>query len=212
MKVGILGAGRMGFALGSAFFRLGDSVAFGTRTPARIRELCRRNGVAAAAATPRDAALFGDVIVLATTWQRTADCLRQAAPLDGKVLITCVSPTDDEERLLVGHSSSAAEEIAKLAPEARVVEAFNATYAEAIDAAPDPPQQAVLYCSDDADAARSVREIILRFGFEPLDAGPLQNARYLEPLAALMVHLVRVTGYGPLGIRQRWLREADLDR
>jgi 8-hydroxy-5-deazaflavin:NADPH oxidoreductase len=207
----------MGYALGRAFVRLGDRVCFGSREPARVAETCRAEGIAAMTGAPRDAAAFGDVIVLATVWQETAARVHAAGSLDGKIILSCVNPTSqsegsDGERLEIGHSTSAAEQIAAWAPGARVVETFNATYAEAIDMAPQPLRETVLYCGDDREACGLAAAIIERFGFDPLDAGPLRNARYLEPLSALVVHLVRNAGYGPLGIRQQWRRSADLPR
>lgn len=129
-----------------------------------------------------------------------------AGPLDHKVVLSCVNPETDDSPLAVGHTSSAAEEIARMIPGARVVEAFNGTYAEAIDLAPRPTSQTVMYCGDDALARQLVASVIRRLGFDALDAGPLRNARYLEPLAALVVHLVRKAGYGPMGIHQEWKR------
>jgi 8-hydroxy-5-deazaflavin:NADPH oxidoreductase len=84
-------------------------------------------------------------------------------------------------------------------PEARVVKAFNATFAE-IYAAQSPriddKPLTIFYAGDDSDAKRKVAELISGFGFEPIDAGPLVNARYLEPLSLLNIHLGRVLGYG----------------
>jgi predicted dinucleotide-binding enzyme len=200
MKVTVLGCGRMGIALGSALSRTGDEVLFASRNPERVTAMLRQKKVRGASSPLERAGIDADLIVLATAWHDTRAVLAAAAPADGKVVLSVVNPETDDSPLVVGHTTSAAEEIAGLMPGARVVEAFNGTYAEAIDLAPQPTFQTVLYCGDDPVARQLVASVIRRLGFDALDAGPLRNARYLEPLAALTVYLVRTAGYGPLGI------------
>jgi len=199
----------MGIAVGSALARTGDEVRFVSRDPERVTSILRQRSIRATAAPLRRAAVDADLVVLATAWHDTQAVLAAAAPLDGKVILSVVNPETDDSPLAIGHSTSAAEEIARLAPGARVVEAFNGTYAQAIDLAPQATTQTVMYCGDDAAARDLVASVIRRLGFDALDAGPLRNARYLEPLAALVVYLVRTAGYGPLGIRQEWKRSAE---
>ena len=62
----------------------------------------------------------------------------------------------------------------------------------------------------DRDALDTVGALIRRLGFDALDAGPLRNARYLEPLAQLVVYLVRTVGYGPMGIHHEWPRTREV--
>jgi 8-hydroxy-5-deazaflavin:NADPH oxidoreductase len=203
MKIGILGTGKMGTALGRAFARLGHDVVFGTSDPERGARL----NPGARVVSHRDAAEHGEMLVLATRWENTEEVLRASAPFDGKVLMSCVNPATETEALAVGHTTSAAEEIARWAPTARVVEAFNGTYSEAVNLSPENPTgETVFLCGDDDAARRAVADLTKALGFDPLDAGPLRNARYLEPLAALVVYLVRKAGYGPLGIHQEWKR------
>jgi 8-hydroxy-5-deazaflavin:NADPH oxidoreductase len=203
MKIGILGTGKMGTALGRAFGRLGHDVVFGTADPERAARLNPGSKIA----THRAAAQHGEMLVLATRWENTEEVLRSGAPFDNKVLLSAVNAVTETEALAVGHTTSAAEEIARWAPTARVVEAFNGTYSEAVNLAPDNSTgETVLFCGDDAAARKAVADVIKALGFDPLDAGPLYNARYLEPLAALVVYLVRKAGYGPLGIHQEWKR------
>ena len=206
MKVSVLGCGRMGMAVGSALARTGDEVRFASREPERVAEILREHNVRGSVAPIQGAAVDADLVVLATAWHDTRAILAAAAPLDGNVILSVVNPETDDAPLAIGHTTSAAEEIARLAPGARVVEAFNGTYAQAIDLAPAASSQTVMYCGDDADARDLVGSVIRRLGFDALDAGPLRNARYLEPLAALVVYLVRTAGYGPLGIHQEWKR------
>lgn len=196
----------MGIALGAALSRIGEQVTFTTRDPARVAALCRNAAIDARVGS-HDALSTSDLIVLATLWEETRQMLDAAPPFDGKIVLSCVNPSTRDNPLSIGHTSSAGEQISIWAAGARVVEAFNGTYAEAVDLAPDlPGQETVLYCGDDDDARDTVGGLIRRLGFDALDAGPLRNARYLEPLAQLAVYLVRAKGYGPLGIHQEWPR------
>jgi predicted dinucleotide-binding enzyme len=188
----------MATAIGAAFGRIGHEVVHGSarRDHRELRVMPHHEAVA-----------FGEFLVLATRWEDTRRVLERSGSFDGKVLMSCVNPETAIDRLEVGHITSAAEEIARWAPTARVVEAFNATYAEWLDLAPaNRSDQTVMFCGDDENAREQVRSFISALGFDPLDAGPLRNARYLEPHAALMVYLVREAGYGPKGLYPRWVR------
>jgi predicted dinucleotide-binding enzyme len=208
MKIGVIGCGRMGIALGAALSRIGERVTFATRDPARVTALCRDAGIEARVGS-HDALSATELIVLATSWEDTRRLLDEAPPLGGKIVLSCVNPSTRDNPLSIGHTSSAGEQIAGWAAGARVVEAFNGTYAEALDLAPGrETRETVLYCGDDDEARDTAGALIRRLGFDALDAGPLRNARYLEPLAQLAVYLVRIKGYGPLGIHQEWPRLA----
>ena len=104
-----------------------------------------------------------------------------------------------QSTLAVGHTTSGAEEIARWAPDARVVKAFNHSYAEVLDEGPafSGGVASVLFCGDDRAAKATVARLISDCGFDPVDAGPLTSARYLEPLALLFVELVRGQKRGP---------------
>ena len=200
MKFGIIGSGRMGTALGSALERVGHQVMFGSRDESRRHESQRLAG------TYREASRYGEAVILATPWPYTISALEQADGLAGKVLLSCVNPETDDSPLAIGHTTSAAEEIARRVPKAHIVEAFNGIYAAAIDLTPAPSKATVAYCTDDPSARELAAMLIRSFGFDALDCGPLRNARYLEPLASLTVYLVRQAGYGPLGIHCEWKR------
>ncbi|MBV8518754.1 MAG: NAD(P)-binding domain-containing protein [Acidobacteria bacterium] len=206
MQVAVVGSGRMGMAMGLALSRIGDDVRFTSRDPARVAAALRARGADLPAGPQRDAC-DAELIVLATGWAETRAALEAASPRDGTIVLTCVNPEPEDLPLAGARVTSAAEEIARWAPRTRVVEAFNMVYAEAVDLAPHgAPAQTVLYCGDDADARAAVADRIRRLGFDALDAGPLTNARELEATSRLLVYLVRVAGYGPLGIHPRWIR------
>jgi predicted dinucleotide-binding enzyme len=130
-------------------------------------------------------------VLLAVPWATVGDALVAAGSLQGRILITCVNPLG-LNGLEVGYRSSAAEEILKLAPGAIVIEAFNTIFANILHSRADlfgNDTPTVFFCGDHRDAKSTVAKLIGDAGLRPVDAGPLQNARYLEPLAMLMIEL-----------------------
>ena len=196
MNIGIIGSGNMGSGLGKLFAEKGHTVFFSSRNTEKAIEVAKAVGDAAQGGTVEDAARFGDVILIATPWSSTLDAIRSAGPLDGKIVIDCTNPLNpDMSGLTLGLSTSAAEEIAKLAPGSKVIKAFNTAFAEIYHSRSrlfGSRIPTMFYCGDDADAKTIVKKLIFEVGFEPIDAGPLTSARYLEPLAMLVIQL----GYG----------------
>lgn len=201
MRIGILGTGTMGMAVGRLFARSRHDVVFGSRSEARARR--------AAAAVPRasgsshEGALVGsDLVAVAQTWGDVFGALAGVGPWGGRILLDCTNPEPPEGRgLMVGHVTSGAEEIARRAPDARVVKALNHIYAETLDSLRDGAVRPVAFlCGDDAPARDVVAGLLAEAGLRPVDAGPLRCARYLEPLAALMVELVRARGLAPVEV------------
>jgi predicted dinucleotide-binding enzyme len=120
-------------------------------------------------------------------------------------LIDCTNPlTPSDDALAVGHRTSGAEIIARRARGAHVVKAFNTIPAELLRAGVDVlrEQPAVCYCGDDNHAKRITARLIRQLGFEPVDCGALESARYLEPLAMLVGELAYNQGKRPeVGLR-----------
>ena len=96
--------------------------------------------------------------------------------------------------LTIGHNTSAAEEIQKAFPAAKVVKAFNTEFAQVLAAGPELVGQTVpvYFAGDDSVAKDTVKALVQSMGFAYIDAGGLKNARYLEPLAGLNIYF----GYG----------------
>jgi len=192
MEIGIIGSGKMGAGLGRLWAKHGHHVMFNyPRRPEKLGAFAQEIGPDAQWGTPRDVVRFADVVLLAVPWSGIGDALSDAGSLDGKTLISCVNPFGPGG-LEVGLTSSAAEEISKLVPGAAVVEAFNTIFASILYSSADlfgdkPPT--VFYCGDNPEAKTKVAELIIDAGLQPVDAGPLQNARYIEPLAMLMMEL-----------------------
>jgi hypothetical protein len=193
MRIAIIGAGKVGMALGHGWARDGHDIVFGVRNPAGKEVLVGR--AAGIADAVRDAA----VVVLATPWEAVDSALAAAGSLDGKILVDCTNPILPAlAGLSVGTTESAAERIAAQVPRARVVKAFNTTGAGNMGNPRFGAERLTMfYSGDDAEAKRTVEQLIVTLGFAPVDAGPLPAARYLEPLAMLWIHLAYRMGHGP---------------
>lgn len=193
MRLGIIGAGNVGGTLGRLWEAQGHDVRFGVRDKSRAAAgglpSARTSGVTEAAA-------FGDVVVLAVPWSGVQDTLRATGDLAGKTVIDCTNPLlPDLSGLAIGVTTSAAEEIAKLIPAARVVKCFN-TLGAGNFAHPDfgAEKASMFFCGDDASAKLTVAELGKQLGFDMVDAGPLSQSRYLEPLAMLWITMAMKYG------------------
>jgi len=201
VKIGIIGAGNVGGTLGRAWAAKGHAVVFGARDPRgpKVQELVKATAGTARAATPAEAAAHGEVVLLATPWAAAQAALRGAGDLTGKILIDATNPLrPDLSGLTLGHTTSAAEEVARWAPGAKVVKAFNTIGAQHMANPRFGTQSAsMLICGDDAAAKKAVLALAEVLGFDPVDAGPLAQARLLEPLAMLWISLAYAYGHGP---------------
>jgi predicted dinucleotide-binding enzyme len=216
MKVGILGSGLMGGKLGTIFARAGHEVVFSyARHREKLERLAREAGNAggtARAGTPREAAESADALLLAVHWSRFDDVLSQAGDLAGRVIVTCSLPMNaDDSELVLGHTTSGAEELAKKVPEARVVSAFNTVPSEVLFGVYEARLEgrpSLVYCGDDVGGKETAAGLIRDAGFEPVDAGPLRIARYTEPFALLVGQLAYEGSAGPeMAYRFEWLDE-----
>jgi predicted dinucleotide-binding enzyme len=203
MRIGILGSGLMGGKLGTLFARAGHDVVFSyARSRKKLESLARDAGENARAGTPREAAQDADLLMLAVHWNHIDDVLKQVGDVSGKVIVTCSLPLDDDNtELVVAHTSSGAEELAKKARGAKVVSAFGTIPSEVLFAVYAARRRktrpSVLFSGDDADAKEMVAGLIRDVGFEPVDAGPLRMARYSEPFTMIIGRLAYETDAGP---------------
>jgi predicted dinucleotide-binding enzyme len=212
MRVGILGSGLMGGKLGTIFARAGHEVVFSyARHKEKLEKLARDAGPKARAGTPAEAAQNADALLLAVHWSRVDDVLNQGGDLSGKLIVSCSLPMNaDDTGLVIGHTTSGAEELAKKVPEARVVYAFNTVPSEVLfgvfEARRKTPRPSLVYCGDDSGSKGIAAELIRDAGFDPVDAGPLRIARYTEPFALLVAQLAYEGTEGPeLAYRFEWL-------
>jgi predicted dinucleotide-binding enzyme len=182
MKLGIVGSGKVGSALGAWSAKAGYQVAFTSRNESHARDAAQHAGHGAKALPLRELIDESRLILLTLPYAEVKKALGPMREhLGRKILVDVTNPvTPDHKSLALGHTTSGAEEIARLFLDANVVKAFNAVFAE-------------VYVSQNPKIGGQTIE---RMGFDPVDAGPLQNARYLEPLSLLNIHLGRVLGFG----------------
>ena len=185
--------------MGSAFVR--QLVGAGHQVSVAARDAAKAAQVAAAhpgaVAVPAAGAAQGaDVVVVATGYADAVAALRTADVQAGQTVIDITNPlTADYMGLTLGHSTSAAEEIAKAVPQAALVKGFNTVFAAVLAEGADfgaGRKVSVFVASDSAPAKQQATQLATSMGFEVVDAGGLKNARYLEPLAGLNIYL----GYG----------------
>ena len=201
MKLGVVGSGKVGSALGAWAAKAGYQVAFTARNESHARDAAQHAGHNAKAFPLRELIDESQMILLTLPYAEVKKVLSpMRAHLGRKIIVDVTNPiTPDHKALVLGHTTSGAEEIAKLSMDISVVKAFNAVFAE-VYASQNPKIDgqtiSIFFAGDDAEAKQKVGELIERLGFDAVDAGPLQNARYLEPLSLLNIHLGRVLGFG----------------
>jgi predicted dinucleotide-binding enzyme len=200
MKIGIIGSGNVGGALGSRWAKVGHEVLFGTRDTqgSEIQQLVARASGKTSAATLADAAHEGEVLLLATPWPATQQIVTGLGDLNGKILIDATNPLkDDLSGLTHGTNTSGGEQVASWARGAKVVKAFNTVGANIMaDSSFDGHRPVLFYCGDDAPAKQVAMKLIDELTFEGVDAGPLNQARLLEPFALLWISMALVHGLG----------------
>lgn len=188
MKIAVVGAGRVGTALGERWSALGHDVTYGVRNPNEAN-----TGPGRKASVP-DAASAAELVLLATPWEPALDAVRAMGDVRGKIIIDATNP------LVMGAGGlsidpkalpSGAQIIAAAARGAHVVKAFNQTgFENMANADRFAARPLMLIASDDTAAKSAVSDLAAGTGFEAVDAGPLSHAAHLEHLAFLWVDLV----------------------
>jgi len=168
----------------------------------KLTKLARDAKGKARAGTPREAAQQANAVLLAVHWSRVDEVLNQAGDLSGKVIVSCSLPMNaDDTDLVIAHTSSGAEALAKRVPKARVVSAFGTVPSEVLfdvfAARRKATRPSLVYCGDDASGKKIAAQLIRDVGFDPIDAGPLRIARYTEPFTLLIAQLAYEGDEGP---------------
>lgn len=203
MKIGILGSGRMGGKIGQLLARAGHEVTFSyARREEKLKRLAEAAGPGARSGNPGEAAGNADAILLAVHWSRLDDVLDQAGDLSGKTIFTCCVPLNQSNtELVIAHSSSGAEVLAQKLPQSEIVAAFQTTPSEVLfevfEARRSALKPSLVYCGDEAASKTLAAGLIAELGFDPVDAGALRIARYIEPFAMLTAELAYGTDQGP---------------
>lgn len=185
MKIGIIGAGMIGGTAARQFARAGHDVAVsnsrGPESLARlVREINDHTGAPRARAmTVNDAARWADIVLLAVPW-RSPEALPEPAAVRGKIAIDAMNPYTGGGGIMDLGDGTSSEETAKRLPGARLVKAFNTIHFEhlATEGNTDLPldrRRAIFVAGDDADAKRTVSELITQLGFAPVDTGSLRE-------------------------------------
>src|SRR5262245_57445928 len=180
-RIVIIGSGNVGTALQTGLSRAGYEVRFAKR--GQLGEN----------------ASWADVIILAVPYGVVGEVARALEnSADGKTVIDATNALTPDFQLAVGFSTSGAEELQKVLPRAHVVKAFNTVFAQHMSTGEVHGEQLAAFAASDHEAARKTAlELAKALGLDPVDAGPLKNARSLEPLAFLNIQLSWVLKNGP---------------
>jgi 8-hydroxy-5-deazaflavin:NADPH oxidoreductase len=178
-KIAIIGDGNVGQALAQGLRRSGHEIVFGTTDPKQ---------------PVKDAAAASDIVILAVPWKAQRDIVKsEGRAFDGKTVVDVSNAISPTMELAVGLTTSAAEELQKALPKAKVVKAFNTIFAGNMATGHSEGEAlTALVAGDDPASKKSVMDLAREIGFDVVDAGPLKSARYLEPLGMLNISL----GYG----------------
>jgi 8-hydroxy-5-deazaflavin:NADPH oxidoreductase len=181
-KIGIIGDGNVGSALARGLKRAGHEVRTVGKDPGAIR----------------DTAGWGEVVILAVPFGALDDVVKTAGEVvQGKTVVDVTNALDANMKLAVGFTTSGAEQLQKKLPQSRVVKAFHTVFAQHMDTGKLGDQQLTTFvASDDVSAKTTVLGLARDIGFAAIDAGPLQNARLLEPLAYFNIQLGYALGMG----------------
>jgi len=198
MKIAIIGTGKLGSTLGKIWAEKDHMIMFGSRDPQKAQKLADSIGSGASGGTYEEAAKFGDIIVLAVPWSAAKESVKTAGNLDGKILVDSTTTAAPHlGGVSIGPTTSAAEKIAKWAVGAKVIKAVHTVGVESLNKLQFGSQQASIFiCGDNLEAKSKVKQLGIDLGFDVIDAGPLINARLIEPLAMLWIELAYKRGMG----------------
>jgi predicted dinucleotide-binding enzyme len=185
LKIGMIGSGKVGSAIGAVWVKAGHEVMFSSRHLENDQSLAISLGAGARAGTPREAAAFGDVLIVSVPYGALPDVGKDLADLiEGKVVIdTCNPfPKRDGEIADWAREKGAGLASAELLPGARLVRAFNAIGAARMGSAyQEPGVVGMPIAGDDAEAVEVASHLIREVGYEPVLIGGLERGKYLMP-------------------------------
>lgn len=182
LKIGTIGAGNIGGAVGLKWAEAGHELFFSSRNPDELTDLVRRAGPKARAGTPAEAAAFGDVILIAVPYAALPQVGRDHASLmRGKVVIDCGNPYPGRDGPMAAEALEKGTGVAsaEYLPGVRLVRAFNAIGYRSVETQAHRPGEkvAIPIAGDDAEAVQITSDLVVDAGFDPVVVGPLARAR-----------------------------------
>jgi predicted dinucleotide-binding enzyme len=193
MRIAIIGAGNVGSAIARGLQGKEHDLRLGVRDPAGSSSLAKALG--ANVATPKDAAQWAEVVVLALPWAVAEAAVAALGDLTGKIVIDCMNPigrTAAGMGLVLGHDTSGGEVVQHWLPGARVVKTLNQVGAEVMADTSGFMHPPVMFMAAEAQVAILLADL----GFDALDAGGIAMARLLEPMAMVWINQAIFRGKG----------------
>ena len=185
VKIGIIGSGDVGSAIGAVWVKAGHEVMFSSRHIEHNQALAARLGGGARAGTPREAAAFGDVVMVSVPYRALPDVGEEIGDLlEGKVVIDTCNPFPGRDGEIAdwAREKGAGLASAELLPGARLVRAFNAIGAASMGSQHEEPGSVGMpIAGDDAEAVDAASSLIRELGYEPVLIGGLEMGKYLVP-------------------------------
>jgi NADPH-dependent F420 reductase len=190
--IAVIGTGDVGSALGPEFAKQGHTIVYGSREPERdtVKNLVGKTGDLASATTPANAAAQADIVVLAVPGLMVDEITRSLGDLSGKIIIDPTNPLERRmNRLEHAVDTSNAEIIQAAAPGAHVVKAFNTlNWKTMVDPSSAGGPVSIPLVGDNDGAKKTVAELVSGMGLEPIDVGPLRDARWVEGMLILWIN------------------------
>jgi 8-hydroxy-5-deazaflavin:NADPH oxidoreductase len=184
LKIGIIGSGHVGSALGDVWAKAGNEVMFSSRNLDNDKKLATEVGANARAGTPQEAAAFGQVILFAVPYSAFPELMKSLGnSLKGKVVINASNPFPQRDGEIANQAREEGAGLfdAHLLPGALVVRAFNAVGAARMASAHEDPGKIGMPIAGDKKAIEIASLLVREAGFEPVVVGGLDVAKYLMP-------------------------------
>ena len=184
-KIGLIGSGRQGGALGVLFAKAGYPVLFSSRHPEELKDIVAKAGPNAKAGLPQDAATFGDIVVIAVPYGVTPQIGKDYAPLmKGKIVIDLGNPREDRDGPMATDAKARGTGVATAGyiPGVRLVRAFNAlSFVQVEKDAHRPGEKlGIPVAGDDPAAVKTVVQLVIDAGFDPVVTGNLATAKSFD--------------------------------
>lgn len=207
LKIGIIGTGNIGGALATHWAKAGHELVISSRHPEELQDLAKSLGPKVRVGTPREAAQFGDVILLSVPYKATPDIGRDlAAELKGKILLDTGNPYPFRDGAMAHDARKRGTGVTskEYLPGVRLVRAFNAINESNLknDGNRKPERLAIPLASDDAEGLQVAQRLVRDAGFDPVVVGGLDRAREFDVGSKVYTRLLTAKQLrGELGLK-----------